>query len=86
MPLEKHFSRDLLNEGAVAAEIVAETISLASIDAGSKWPELGLRPAEAALAASARPAASMATADDPPWLPPRPLASSFETERPPPPV
>ena len=81
-PLEKHFSRDLLNEGAVAAEIVAETISLASIDAGSKWPELGL-PA-VAPAASATPAASMATADDPPWLPPRPLASSFETERPPP--
>ena len=84
MPLEKHFSRDLLNEGAVAAEIVAETISFASIDAGSKWlPELGL-PVEA-VAASARPAASMATADDPPLLPPpRPLASSFETERPPP--
>ena len=45
-PLEKHFSRDLLNEGAVAAEIVAETISLASIDAGSKWPELDLPAAE----------------------------------------
>ena len=50
MPLEKHFSRDLLNEGAVAAEIVAETISFASIDAGSKWlPELGL-PVEAVAA------------------------------------
>ena len=52
----------------MAAEIVVETISLA-IHAGSIPPKLGLVSM-----------ASIETADAPP---PRPVASSLETERPP---